>query len=209
METKICNRCNIEKQVAEFSPTTSYKDKKYYRGECKLCNREIQKTPHGKAVQKKYRSTKKYENTRKEYRSLPEVRKKERDYEHTPEGRKSARERKMRLYYSDPLTNLKVKLRARFRQSLTAKNLNKQKSVAKLIGISLPEFKKYIEKQFQSGMSWENSGSFHIDHKIPLDSANTEKELYDLWHYTNLQPLYPKDNLTKSYKMENIDEKAG
>jgi hypothetical protein len=55
-------------------------------------------------------------------------------------------------------------------------------------------------------MCWENHGQFgwHIDHKIPLNSAKTEDEIYKLCHYTNLQPLWWKDNLEKRKKYYNI-----
>jgi hypothetical protein len=198
METKTCNRCNTEKTTDSFSPASFTNGKQYYRGECKECNRVIQKMPGPKAAQKRYRSTEKYQNTRKEYRAIPEVKEKELAHDRTPDGRKKKREQKKRLYDTDPLNNLKVRLRARFRGGLTAKNIEKRVSVGDLIGMPLPEFKEYIEKQFQPGMSWEDTGSFHIDHKIPLDSANTEQELYDLWNYKNLQPLFPTDNLKKS-----------
>jgi hypothetical protein len=59
--------------------------------------------------------------------------------------------------------------------------------------------KQHLENQFQSGMNWKTYGKYgwHIDHIIPLSSAKTEKELYKLCHYTNLQPLWAKDNLIK------------
>ena len=41
----------------------------------------------------------------------------------------------------------------------------------------------------------------HIDHIIPLSSAKTEDELYKLCHYTNLQPLWAKDNMKKGKKI--------
>ena len=51
-------------------------------------------------------------------------------------------------------------------------------------------------------MTWENHGhgGWHIDHIIPLDSALSEEELYKLCHYTNLQPLWAKDNIRKGNK---------
>jgi hypothetical protein len=42
---------------------------------------------------------------------------------------------------------------------------------------------------------------WHIDHKIPLCSANNETELLKLFYYTNLQPLWVKDNLKKNGKI--------
>jgi hypothetical protein len=52
-------------------------------------------------------------------------------------------------------------------------------------------------------MSWENYGFYgwHIDHIIPLCSAKNEEELKRLCHYTNLQPLWSTDNLSKGSKI--------
>ena len=55
--------------------------------------------------------------------------------------------------------------------------------------------------KFTTGMSWENRNEWHIDHKIPLSSAKTEEEIYELCHYTNLQPLWAFDNLSKGNKI--------
>ena len=49
-------------------------------------------------------------------------------------------------------------------------------------------------------MSWENKGEWHLDHIIPISSATNEKEVYELNHYTNFQPLWSIDNLMKSNK---------
>lgn len=46
-------------------------------------------------------------------------------------------------------------------------------------------------------MCWENHGEWHLDHIIPISYAKTEKEILDLNHYTNYQPLWKLDNLTK------------
>ena len=46
-------------------------------------------------------------------------------------------------------------------------------------------------------MSWENYGEWHLDHKTPISWAKTEEEIYELNHYTNFQPLWEFDNLSK------------
>jgi hypothetical protein len=50
-------------------------------------------------------------------------------------------------------------------------------------------------------MSWTNHGNYwHLDHIIPVSWAKSEKELYELNHYTNYQPLSAKENLSKNNK---------
>jgi hypothetical protein len=52
-------------------------------------------------------------------------------------------------------------------------------------------------------MSWGNRNEWHIDHIVPLSVAETEAELIKLGHYSNLRPLFAKDNLAKSDQMLN------
>lgn len=72
-----------------------------------------------------------------------------------------------------------------------------------ILGISFNEFKLYIEEQFIEGMSWDNHGEWHLDHKIPLSWAKTKEEVYDLNRYTNFQPLWQFDNLSKGNRYSN------
>jgi hypothetical protein len=89
-------------------------------------------------------------------------------------------------------------VRTRINGFLTTKNITKNNKTFNIIGCNPQELKEYLEKQFVDGMTWENRCKWHIDHKIPLSSAKTEEEIYKLCHYTNLQPLWAKDNIKKS-----------
>lgn len=52
-------------------------------------------------------------------------------------------------------------------------------------------------------MIWENYGEWHIDHIIPCSAFNLEdrEQALRCFHYTNLQPLWAQDNLSKSNKI--------
>lgn len=67
-----------------------------------------------------------------------------------------------------------------------------------ILGCGLLEFRAYLEASFEPSMSWENYGEWHIDHIVPISWATTEDEILRLNHYTNLQPLWAKDNFKKS-----------
>ena len=87
---------------------------------------------------------------------------------------------------------------------MKAKNVAKCKKTVELVGCSVQELKRHIESQFTRGMSWQKMGMIHLDHKIPLASFDLEdaEQQRLAFHYTNLQPLWARDNLTKGAKMQ-------
>jgi len=102
-------------------------------------------------------------------------------------------------YKTDIFFRIKSNVRHRINSYIKTKKFLKKQQSFNLVGCSIYELKTYIENQFTDGMTWENYGQFgwHIDHKIPLNTSTTENEIYKLCHYTNLQPLWWRDNLTK------------
>jgi hypothetical protein len=102
---------------------------------------------------------------------------------------------------TDPLFRLLCNVRTRVRNSLKTKNFKKNGRSFDLVGCTIEELCLYLESKFKGGMTWENYGEWHIDHKMPLSSAKTEEELYALCHYTNLQPLWAQENYIKSNKV--------
>tara|TARA_R110000765_G_scaffold47995_5_gene98378 strand:- start:201 stop:710 length:510 start_codon:yes stop_codon:yes gene_type:complete len=95
--------------------------------------------------------------------------------------------------HNDPLYRIKLNLRSRIRKTI----INKTGKTTDILGCGYDEVRYYISNKFKEGMSWDNYGEWHIDHIKPLAMANTEKETYELCHYTNLQPLWAIENLQK------------
>ena len=82
------------------------------------------------------------------------------------------------------------------------KGKSKSKHTIELLGCSVEELKIHLEKQFVKDMNWQNYGQWHIDHIKPCSSFDlTDPEQQKLcFHYSNLQPLWAKDNIKKSNK---------
>ena len=103
---------------------------------------------------------------------------------------------------TDPLFKLADIVRSRLRSFLTERSIKKNKKTFDLVGCTVLELKTHLEKQFLPGMHWGNNTNFgwHIDHIIPLAAAENSEDLEFLCHYTNLQPLWWRDNIIKKDK---------
>ena len=102
---------------------------------------------------------------------------------------------------SDTLYKLSTTLRNTIYRGFRYSGIGKPKKTELLLGCSIELAKEHIERQFKKGMTWKNHGQWHIDHIVPLASAKTEEDLIFLCHYTNLQPLWAKDNILKGRKI--------
>ena len=111
-------------------------------------------------------------------------------------------------YKNDPNFKIMGLLRSRLRKVLKG-NL-KAATTMKLVGCTVAELWLHIEGLFEPGMTRENNGNgegfWHLDHKIPccsFDFSDPEQQKI-CFHYTNLQPLWCKDNLAKGAKYNEI-----
>jgi hypothetical protein len=218
MGTKVCKKCNEEKNLCNFVKSKKSKDGFY--NICKECNNkrssEYRKNNPEKILELNRNWTKKNPewvyNRHKRYRlKNPEkVRQMLRDFfKKNPEKRKEyrenykprKREQKKERSENDVIYNLINRMRGRLRKYLKTLNITKKNRTFDIVGCAPQELKEHLEKQFVVGMSWENKNLWHIDHIIPLSSAKTEEELYKLCHFTNLQPLWAEENLKKSNKI--------
>lgn len=141
---------------------------------------------------------------RENYHSnIEENRKKKNKYAKDHKEQINGYHRRRRL---NPIHKLKENLRTKIFIIFRKMKYKKPSKTKGLLGSDYNFIKGYIEKQFTEGMSWENYGQWHIDHIIPLSSAKNSRELKKLCHYTNLQPLWAKDNIEKRDKIDWIKD---
>lgn len=103
----------------------------------------------------------------------------------------------------DPAFKVMCNLRNRFKDIMQKAKKGGTKYTSSLIGCSSLHLAKHLESQFAHGMSWDNYGQWHVDHVLPCSSFNHSdpKQVAQCWHWTNLSPLWAKDNLAKSNKI--------
>tara|TARA_R110000824_G_scaffold381772_1_gene574763 strand:- start:26 stop:766 length:741 start_codon:yes stop_codon:yes gene_type:complete len=111
---------------------------------------------------------------------------------------------------NDPTFRLQHNLQTGLYGCLSGKQ--KKSRTMEYVGIDLEKLWEHFESKFTDGMTRENYGEWHVDHIRPLSSFDFysceegseefENLLYQAWYYTNLQPLWAKDNLSKSSKWE-------
>jgi hypothetical protein len=160
---------------------------------------------------KEYRRTHKKE--RKEYKRVYDMKHKKeiKEYDLKYKQRKKIyrynNKNKIALYMRKyrKILNNKIKTNLRYRVWSVLKGVSKSKSTMQLVGCSIKFLIKYLELRFMKDMSWHNYGLYgwHIDHIIPCASFDLSKpeEQRKCFHYTNLQPLWAFDNLSKNDKI--------
>lgn len=213
MQTKVCSKCGVEKEICEFHKQNS--NKSGYRASCKLCRKSekeknliYRKNNKEKVSKKNIMWLERNPNYMKEYHKKYNIENREKISEKTKRWREKNKEKileKERIkrkekYENDKIFKVSHLLRSRINKIVKFK---RDKSSKELLGCSIDEFLLYIEEKFTEGMCWDNYGYYgwHIDHIVPLSSAKTKEEFLTLCHYTNLQPLWGIENIKKSNKI--------
>lgn len=111
-------------------------------------------------------------------------------------------------YQNDQNFRLMLGLKNRIQQAIKANFGRKAYKTSELLGCTVTEFKAWIASQFSEGMSWDNYGyeTWHIDHIRPcasFDLTDPEQQK-QCFHYTNQQPLWAKENMSKGDTWEPV-----
>ena len=176
-------------KIHKEEPKRKKYSKKYYKTHKEQHHQRMKKwrEEHKKEVkeyQKKYRETNK-EKLKEYYKKYQETHKE-----------------KINLYSKNKRnTNINYRILCNLRKRIweALKHNSKSKSTMNLVGCSIEYLKQYLESKFKLGMSWDNYGKWHVDHIRPcasFDLSNLEEQR-KCFNYTNLQPLWAEENLSK------------
>ncbi len=124
--------------------------------------------------------------------------------ENTAKCKACVSQRKRTRWQQDSDYKLREACRNRIASAIKRRKGSKQDASIDLLGCNWSDLKRHLEMGFVEGMTWENHGlrGWHIDHIRPcasfdLSDLSQQKECF---HFTNLQPLWARDNLAKGQK---------
>lgn len=207
----VCRKCRSKREI-EANIKCKQENPEEWERRQKVRNENWlrwSKTEEGQAtIKEKYRR----------YCEKPENRQKIRDRRigrwNCPKFRKSYGEWSKNREKTHPHFKITRRLRNRISSVIKQQGGTKSQRTIELIGCSVEDFITHFEDQFTEGMTWENYGrpngdflaGWHIDHIRPCASFDlTDPEQQRVcFHYTNLQPLWAKDNLSKGDKYDPI-----
>lgn len=208
-KTKICNECKAEKAFNDFHKSKT--GRFGITAVCKICANKRSSAWRKKNKEKHNEYNKQWhknnpipgrkraaiwakENSNKSQRNKNKWYKKNKEYYRI-------RQEKRR---QNPIYKLNCSMSSGISCSL--KKGKGHKSWTKLVPYTLKQLKNHLERQFKPGMTWENYGKWHIDHKIPLSVHNfTQPDHIDFkraWALKNLQPMWAKENMSKGAKLQ-------
>ena len=150
-------------------------------------NQEVKRT-----LNKEWRKMNGKEYDRKEYQ------KRKADPHHQEYQRNYAREWCKRQRANNPQYKLKYNISRRLRELLQHAG-GKDMNTNKYVGCSILKLQCHLENKFDEYMTWENQGTWHIDHRIPASAFDMTNPLEQkaAFHYTNLQPMWGSENIKK------------
>lgn len=225
LETKKCGYCKKYVKIELFGKCSSRGDG--LSGYCKPCKKKYDAKYQKNNKKKILKQRKKYREKNKEKLSAADKKYRNRNKEKISKKKKQYYLNN-REYFIDKnakyskkryKSNINYKIASRLRGRLyKAINDNfKSGSAVKDLGCSIEELRQHLETLFyphpdtKKEMTWDNwkIDGWHIDHIIPLSffDLTSREQLQKACHYTNLQPLWAEENLSKGAKNIHVEEK--
>ena len=96
-------------------------------------------------------------------------------------------------------------LRNRTIKTFKAQNVSKTNKTMEMLDCSHSFFKNWIESQLYGNMTMQNYGKvWNLDHCLAVSTFNLldENEMRKCFNWTNLRPMYVRDNIIKGNKID-------
>jgi len=211
---KRCPKCKEVKLNSYFYIASERKDG--LRGWCKMCQKEKAHDAYPKTHERQMMLMRKWRlNNQERYKERSHEyysQNKEKCFEATylwrrknPQKVKEINNRKNAKRSSTPMGRINNAIRSTISRALKGNKRGRKWMV--LTGYNLKQLKEHLENQFTDGMSWDNYGKWHIDHKIPITAFNFENpediDFKRCWSLKNLQPLWAVENISKHNKINH------
>jgi len=205
--TKVCKICNVEKDIEQYSLNKGCAGGRITR--CKECINKLQKEQwhKNKELIAKKRSERR-KNKIEQYREAERIRKKNYRKNNKEEINKKYREYMKNYRINNPSFRMQKRI-----SDIIKKAIHQKISTFDIfikLGYNVEDLMSHIESQFKDGMCWENYGEWHIDHIVPqswLPFTSIEEENFiKCWQLSNLQPLWARDNISKSNRYSGSPE---
>ena len=209
---KICSKCKNEKELSEFN---FRKDTQRYRNQCRDCIKLINKVYQAMCRDEISVKRKEYcENFKnKNLNRIYDIDYRERNREKIQLYKKNYfQNNKEELYKKikkrkdeDNYFRLACNLRKRVLNAFKARNVRKTNKTFSLLGCSHSLLRLWIQSQLYGEMTLENYGKIWcLDHCLPIASFNLldENDIKKCFNWIILRPMYVKDNIIKSDKID-------
>ena len=115
----------------------------------------------------------------------------------TPEFKLRNTTWKKKKYREDPVHRAKEILRSQLWTFCKKRNVKKEGRTHELLGYSSKELCEHLESLFKDGMTWDNQGEWHIDHRIPQSYFKSIDQLKECFALSNLKPEWASWNISK------------
>lgn len=194
---KECVHCHsIHAATAEFF-VTRVGGKNGLGNHCRECQRAACKSHYERNKDSYHARARAFERANPEWQS-----RRNKKYREDNFGKILARLRER--HGVDHVYRMKRNVSTLIADTLRRSGFTKRSRALEILGCTWDELKRHFERQFLKGMSWGNRELWHIDHIVPIASAITEEDVIRLNHFTNLRPIWAKDNLRKGAQITHL-----
>ena len=109
----------------------------------------------------------------------------------------------------DPLFMMVRNVRTRVSNAIRQQGLIKDSRTLALLGCSWDEYMTHIFNQLTLGMTWENFGTWHIDHIVPINTFDLSCPIQraQAFNWRNTRPLWASENWARPKDGSDLTKK--